>query len=90
MRAHRMVMGLVLLMACGDSPDVSESTTRRDTFTAQDKAANPVPLGAAGQAASSAEIAAASPAAKRPVVTSSDPASRLIIRTGQASIEVDS
>ncbi len=93
MRIRLMLVGLMqvmAVMACGDSPEVSESATKRDTFTAQDKAASPVGLGAVGQTVSPAEAPAAAPARHRRTGTSFDPVSRLIIRTGQASIEVDS
>jgi hypothetical protein len=93
-RAQMMVLGLLqaaLLMACDRSPDSSKAAGTRDSFTAQDEAANPVALGAVGRSSvSQAEVAPASPARQQATATSFDPASRLIIRTGQASIEVDS
>jgi hypothetical protein len=96
MRAEVMLAGLslALVIACGDSSGNPELTRERDTSGAHDKAANPVALGTVGQAMSQAEAAPASPAARNQAAASKwsayDAASRLIIRTGQASIEVDS
>lgn len=93
MRAQTMLIALLqaaLLVACDRPQRVSEPTSRRDR--SHDTAADAVALGAVGKSSSS------SPAAPvgaqqgdqwfRPI--GFDPASRLIIRTGQASIEVDS
>jgi hypothetical protein len=94
-RAQTLMIGVfqaVLLTACDRSPEISEKVARRDTFTAQDKAASPIRLEAAGQSTLSPREAS-SPApgsSNRPVPIGFDPASRLVIRTGQASIEVDS
>jgi hypothetical protein len=95
MRAQTMVIGLVqaaLLMACDRSPQVPESTLNRDRAQSDPKSARLVPRGAMKEATASAdEASAAAPAPgqwSRPV--SLDYATRLIIRTGQASIEVDS
>ena len=96
MRAQLMMLGslpLALLMACGDSSDSPKLNRDLDTSAAQGKAANPVALGAVGQAMSQAEAAPASAARDQATArnwSTLDPASRLIIRTGQASIEVDS
>jgi uncharacterized protein DUF4349 len=93
MRAQTIVIGLlqaVLLMACERSPRVSDETMKRDA--SNPKAANAVALGAVGEGTvSRQEASAGAPPADqwfRP--TAFDPASRLIVRTGQASIEVDS
>ena len=94
MRAQTMVIGLLqaaLLMACERPKTISEEIGKSGN-AAYDKADNPVALGAVGQRTTSPkEVSAGSPPADqwfRP--TAFDPASRLIIRTGQASIEVDS
>ena len=98
MRAQTMVIGLLqaaLLMACEGSPSRSEpDRTRSDAArdVAESKAASPVALGAVGgRSASNSEGSAQAQATEtwsRPMGL--DPASRLIVRTGQASIEVDS
>ncbi|HWN18051.1 MAG TPA: DUF4349 domain-containing protein [Gemmatimonadales bacterium] len=94
MRAQTIVIGLLqaaLLMACERPKTISDSNEKSGN-AAYDKADNPVALGTVGQRTTSPkEVSAASPPADqwfRP--TAFDPASRLIIRTGQASIEVDS
>jgi hypothetical protein len=97
-RAQTMLIGLLqaaLLMACEDSRDRSESDrTRSDAArdVAESKASSPVALGAVGgRAASNSEGSAQAQSTEtwsRPI--GFDPASRLIVRTGQASIEVDS
>jgi hypothetical protein len=87
-------LSLALVIACGDSSGNPELTRERDTSGAHDKAANPVALGTVGQAMSQAEAAPASSVARNQAAANRwsayDTASRLIIRTGQASIEVDS
>ena len=96
MRAQLMLAGLlplVLFMACGDPSDSQKVARERDTSARHDKAANPVALGAVGEAMSQAEAAPASAARDQGAASRwsiVDPGSRLIIRTGQASIEVDS
>ncbi len=95
MRARLMLLGLLptaVVMACGDSTGTPKVSRERDTSAAHDKAANPVALGAVGQTMSRTEEAPASGARDRQTTTATtfDPAARLIIRTGQASIEVDS
>jgi len=94
MRAQTMVIGLVqaaLLMACERSERTSDESGKT-VNAAQDKAASPVALGAVGERmVSRQEVSAQAPPTDqwfRPMAF--DPASRLIIRTGQASIEVDS
>jgi hypothetical protein len=89
-----MVIGLLqaaLLMACEQPKTISDQTGKPGN-AANDKADNPVALGAVGQRTTSpTEVSAEAPPAEqwfRPAAF--DPASRLIIRTGQASIEVDS
>lgn len=94
MRAQTMVIGLLqaaLLMAC-DRPGRDSDLTAKSGNAADDRADGPVALGAVGQrTASPQEVSAQAPPADqwfRPKAF--DPVSRLIIRTGQASIEVDS
>lgn len=93
MRAQTMLIGLLqaaLLMACDRPQRVSDQNAQRDRSL--DTPADAVALGAVGKSTVSSQEA--SPAAPqtdqwfRPV--GFDPASRLIVRTGQASIEVDS
>jgi len=93
MRAQTMVIGLLqaaLLMACERPQRISDETGKRDA--SQHKASNAVALGAVGEpTVSRPEASAAAPQTDqwfRPMAF--DPASRLIVRTGQASIEVDS
>jgi hypothetical protein len=95
MRTQTIVVGLIqaaLLMACEDrSKSQSQAARDRAEVTAS-KAASPAALGSVGRPTTSeGEVASQSP--------SSDPwshagpfdvTSRLIVRTGQASIEVDS
>jgi hypothetical protein len=93
MRTQTIVIGLIqaaLLMACVDRSQNSQAA--RDRSEVSSKAASPVALGQMGRpAASDGEVSSQSP--------STDPwshagpfdvASQLIVRTGQASIEVDS
>ena len=93
MRAQTMVVGLLqaaLLMACERSERISDQTGKPDV--SHDKASGPVALGAVGQrTVSPQEASAEAPPADqwfRPMAF--DLASRLLVRTGQASIEVDS
>ena len=93
MRAQTMVIGLLqaaLLMACERSQRVSDETMKRDA--SNPKAANAVALGDVGAGTvSRQEVSAQAPPADQWFRTMQfDPASRLIVRTGQASIEVDS
>ena len=93
MRAQTMAIGLLqaaLLMAC-EGP--RKNSVETSTSTNRDvKSADAVPLGAVGQRnASEHEVSAGTPQPDpwfRSVGL--DPASRLIVRTGRASIEVDS
>ena len=95
MRIQTMVIGLLqaaLLMACERSPIRSEPADELRDAPSNVKSASPVTLGAVGgRAASDTEASAQAGESEtwaRP--TSFDVASRLIVRTGQASIEVDS
>lgn len=95
MRTQTIVIGLIqaaLLMACEDRSRSNSQAALDRSEVAVNKAASPVALGAMGRpAASEGEVSSQSP--------SPDPwshagpfdvASRLIVRTGQAGIEVDS
>lgn len=95
MRAQTMVIGLIqaaLLMACERSQSIPGPDGERDTIASQDKAASPVALGRVGESTVSQRGASGQAPATDPWsrTTAFDPASRLIVRTGQASIEVDS
>jgi hypothetical protein len=88
-----LMIGLVqaaLLMACDRSSNRSRAANLSDTQAV--KASNPVAVGAIGQAtASDREASADAPGLGRsPQSVAYDYTSRLIVRTGQASIEVDS
>jgi hypothetical protein len=92
-RAQIIVLGLLqaaFLVGCDGPSAIPVRANTRDSFTAEGKAANPVALGAVGQSMSQAEAAPTSPARDQTWTTTIDPASRLILRNGQASIEVDS
>jgi len=93
MRAQTMVIGLLqaaLLVACDGSERGKGETGTRDAVS-NSKASGPVVLGTVGQrTVSPQEASAQAPADQWFRPTALDPASRLIIRTGQASIEVDS
>ncbi|HEU4680906.1 MAG TPA: DUF4349 domain-containing protein, partial [Gemmatimonadales bacterium] len=95
MRAQTMMMGLLqaaLLMACDRSPSSPEADRNRNDLVPRDERSNAVTLRAAGKSAVSPQEASAPASAAdqwiRPVAF--EPTSRLIVRTGQASIEVDS
>jgi len=94
MRAQILMVGLVqavLLSACTGSQKRTEgSGTSSDRF--QSKAANPAPMDAARDRVVSPEETSAGAQGTRQWFSTAafDPASRLIVRTGQASIEVDS
>jgi uncharacterized protein DUF4349 len=95
MRVRTMVIGLIqaaMLMACEDRSKGDSQAARDRGEVASDKAASPVALGAMDEpAVSQREASSQAPLQdqwSRAGVF--DPASRLIIRTGQASIEVDS
>jgi hypothetical protein len=94
MRAETMVIGLLqaaLLMACGRPQKISDDAAKRGDVP-HDRVSNAVALGTVGKSTvSQKEASAGAPQTdqwSRPIAF--DPASRLIIRTGQASIEVDS
>jgi len=95
MRVQMMIIGLVqaaLLVACDRSLSSPRSADELRDAKAQNKAASPVTLGEVG---TSSVSQAEAPASARPQdqwfqAVAVDPASRLIVRTGQASIEVDS
>jgi hypothetical protein len=94
MRVRMIIIGLVqvaLLMACDRSLSSPRSAGELRDAKAPNKAASPVTLGEVGTSVSQSEA----PASARPQdqwfqAVASDPTSRLIVRTGQASIEVDS
>ena len=97
MRVRTMAMGVIqaaLLVACerpagdADSPGRRAETLSRTANQAKSSAADAVALGAVGER----ELAAAAPAAEDSWSRGHafDPTDRLIVRTGQASIEVDS
>jgi hypothetical protein len=93
MRTRTMVIGVIqaaLLTACVDGSKNSQPA--RDRSDIQSKAASPATLGTVGRAsASEAELASQSPPADPwSHAGPFDFTSRLIVRTGQASIEVDS
>jgi Domain of unknown function (DUF4349) len=94
MRARTMVMGLTqaaLLLACNGSEKVSKERGKPEDALAG-KAANVVPMGEARDQSVSPQETPAGAAATGDWFTPAalDLTSRLIIRTGQASIEVDS
>jgi hypothetical protein len=98
MRVQTMVVGLLqaaLLMACERSatiPDPSgkavDAARQRSAVANRNEAADAVSLGSVGER----EVAAPSPPTEErwSHAFELDPATRLIVRTGQASIEVDS
>jgi hypothetical protein len=94
MRARTMAIGLVqaaLLMACEDRSRNDSKLARDRGEVASNKAASPVSLGRMGEpAVSPQEASAQAPADQWSRAAAFDLASRLIVRTGQASIEVDS
>jgi hypothetical protein len=95
MRVQIIAIGLIqaaMLMACDRVPERQARADRNRGEAYLDKAANPVPLGRMGQTtASQQEVAAEAPsAAQWSRAGALDFGSHLIVRTGQASIEVDS
>lgn len=94
MRVQTMVIGLLqaaMLMACDRAPKLAGGSGK-SVDASRDRNTSPVALGTVGNGAVSREEVSG-PAQQsdqwfRP--TEFDPGSRLIIRTGQASIEVDS
>jgi hypothetical protein len=94
-RVQTMVIGLLqaaLLMACGRSPKHSEPEGTRRDAASDAKASSPVALGAVGKQSALNNEASAQARETDPWSRPAglDLASRLIVRTGQASIEVDS
>jgi len=94
MRTQTIVIGLIqaaLLMACVDRSQNSQAARDRSEV-ASNKAASPVPVGRMGQpAVSPQEASAQAPGTGQwSRGEAFDLATRLIVRTGQASIEVDS
>jgi hypothetical protein len=94
MRTQTMVIGLIqaaLLMACEDRSR-TDSQAARDRSEASNKAASPVALGQMGRPAVSEREASSQSPSPDPWSHAGpfDVASRLIVRTGQAGIEVDS
>jgi hypothetical protein len=90
-----MAIGLIqaaLLMACEDRSKDRSRAARDRGEVASDKAASRVTLGTMGEPAVSQREASgqASTPDQWSRAVAFDPASRLIVRTGQASIEVDS
>ena len=94
MRARTMAIGLLqaaLLMACEDRSRNDSKLARDRNDIPSSKAASPVALGRMGEpAVSPQEASAQAPADQWSRAAAFDLASRLIVRTGQASIEVDS
>jgi hypothetical protein len=95
MRAQTMAIGLlqaVLLMACERSPSSLEAPGKRSDVVSGDEHSNAAELSAVGKTAVSPQEASVPTSGTdqwlRPAAF--EPTSRLIIRTGQASIEVDS
>jgi hypothetical protein len=95
MRVQRMAGGMVLvalLFACNKKARTEAAGEAQDRQVAS-KVASPVPLGRLGKDAASAEEAGAPSSAQADEWSHANPfdaAPRLIVRTGQASIEVDS
>src|SRR4051794_5354741 len=97
MRARILSIGLIqaaLLMACGDRPAKEALQSVKDENGRNDihPSASPVPLGRIGdRPMSQEEVSAKTQASDQwSQLGTYDVISRLIIRTGQASIEVDS
>ena len=95
MRAQTIAIGLVqlaLLMACERPQTRSESVVDRRDAAANAKSASPVALGAVGGRPASDTQASAGEGEINPWArpTEFEAGARLIVRTGQASIEVDS
>jgi hypothetical protein len=95
MRARTMVIGLIqaaLLTACENRSESDSKLARDRNDVPSSKAASPVALGTMGEPTVSQREASGqvSTADQWSRAVAFDPASRLIVRTGQASIEVDS
>jgi hypothetical protein len=95
MRGQMMILGLIqaaLLMACDRPLSRSQAGTSADRKELQDKVASPVALGTVGDRNVSEQETPPStePAGQWSRLAAYDAGARLIVRTGQASIEVDS
>jgi hypothetical protein len=94
MRTQTIVIGLIqaaLLMACENRSRNDSQAARDRGEVASSKAASPVPLGRMGApVASQRELSAQKQATDPWSQAAFDGAARLIVRTGQAGIEVDS
>jgi hypothetical protein len=95
MRGRMMILGLIqaaLLMACDRPVSRSQAGTSADRKELQDKVASPVALGTVGNRSVSEQETRPStePAGQWSRLAAYDAGARLIVRTGQASIEVDS
>ena len=94
MRAQTMVIGLMqaaMLVACDRPKNTAEPADSRRDVQPSNKSSRPVALGEMGASAvSQREASAQSPAPDQWSRATFDGASRLIVRTGQAGIEVDS
>jgi hypothetical protein len=94
MRAQMMIIGLIqvgLLLAC-DRPVSRSQTGTADRKDLHNDVASPVALGTVGSRGLSQQEASpsAEPAGQWSRLAAYDAGARLIVRTGQASIEVDS
>jgi uncharacterized protein DUF4349 len=94
MRTQTIVIGLIqaaLLMACENRSRNDSQAARDRSEVASSKAASPVPLGTMGApVASQRELSAQRQTTDPWSQAAFDGAARLIVRTGQAGIEVDS
>jgi hypothetical protein len=94
MRGQMMILGLIqaaLLMACDRPVSRSQAGTSADRKELQEKVASPVALGTVGNRnVSEQETPSTEPGGQWSRLSAYDAGARLIIRTGQASIEVDS
>ena len=93
MRAQTFMIGLLqaaLLTACDSSRPRSESAAERGRMVDEAKSATPVAVGAVGGRPASDTQASAGEVESWDRPAGFDNGSRLIVRTGQASIEVDS
>jgi uncharacterized protein DUF4349 len=93
-RAQILLVGLVqaaLLSACDHNPRKSQTENAQRALEADAKSAAPVPLGVVGSRPTSAQAPAAGDEGDAwSRYSAPDPANRLIVRTGQAGVEVDS
>jgi Domain of unknown function (DUF4349) len=94
-RAQTLAIGLLqaaLLMACDRNPSKSEPEKIRHNAASDTQSATPVPLGVVGgrPAPQAKAMSQSEEDDSWSRISAFDPASRLIVRTGQAGIEVDS